>query len=201
MTDARHFAPATARNREPIFEVLSRLLPPSGTVLEIASGSGEHAAWFAPRLPHLVWQPSDADSRALASIAAWAEDVGAANLRAPLHLDAAVPPWPVAEPVAAIFNANMIHISAWATALGLLAEAGRLLAIGGKLILYGPFKVDGQHTAPSNEAFDQSLRERNPAWGVRDRTVVAEAAARHGLLLDEIVAMPANNQILVFVRG
>jgi SAM-dependent methyltransferase len=201
--DLRRFAPATERNRQPIFDVLRRVLPATGTVLEIASGTGEHAAFMAPRLPDLLWQPTDPDPDALASIDAWRRHTGAPNLRPPLALDAASPPWPLPAGLspAALFNANMIHIAPWAAALGLFAEAGRLLAPGAPLVLYGPFCVGGAHTAPSNAAFDESLRARDPAWGVRDRLVVAETAARHGLLLDEIVEMPANNLILVFRRA
>ena len=196
--DLRRFAPATGRNREPILAVLRRVLPAEGTVLEIASGTGEHAAFFAPHFPHLAWQPTDLDPDALTSIDAWREFTGAANVRAARHLDASLPPWPVDDPPAAMFNANMIHIAPWTAALGLLNEAGRLLAPGAPLVLYGPFMNGGRPTAPSNAAFDASLRHRDPAWGVRDRETVVEIAARNGLVLSEAVDLPANNQILIF---
>lgn len=199
--DARRYAPATSRNREPILAVLTRVLPRRGTVLEVASGTGEHAAWFASRLPELVWQPSDLDPQALQSIEAWRAAEGAPNLRSPILLDAATPPWPVEEPPAAIFSANMIHISPWAATLGLLAEAGRVLLSGGQLVLYGPFMVEGRHTAPSNEDFDRSLRDRDPRWGVRDREVIVALALEHGLELRECVSMPANNLTLIFARS
>ncbi len=209
MTDARQFSPSTARNREAILEVLCRVLPSTGTVLEIASGTGEHAAFFAPRLPHLFWQPSDIDSAALASIEAWRTCVDAPNLRPVVMVDAAAQPWSVGEAAAggaidrpdAMFSANMVHIAPWVAAQGLLAEAGRLLAPGAPLVLYGPFKVSGRHTAPSNEAFDASLRARNTAWGVRDREALATEAALRGLALEETVQMPANNLILVFRKA
>lgn len=199
MTDARRFAPATARNREPILAVLRRVLPASGTVLEIASGTGEHAAHFAPHFPALTWQPSDADADNLASIAAWAAASGAANIRPPILLDVTAPDWGV-EGVAAILAVNMIHIAPWAAAEALMAGAGRRLPPGAPLYLYGPYKRGGQHTAPSNAAFDADLRRRDPAWGVRDLDDVARLAERSGLDLAEVVAMPANNLSVIFRR-
>jgi hypothetical protein len=199
MTDARRFAPATARNREPILAVLRRVLPASGTVLEIASGTGEHAAHFAPYFPALTWQPSDADADNLASIAAWAAASGAANIRPPILLDVTAPDWGV-EGVAAILAVNMIHIAPWAAAEALMAGAGRRLPPGAPLYLYGPYKRGGQHTAPSNEAFDADLRRRDPAWGVRDLDDVVRLAAKNGLDLAEVVAMPANNLSVIFRR-
>jgi SAM-dependent methyltransferase len=201
--DPRRHAPATARNREPILAVLARVLPRAGWVLEIASGTGEHAAWLAPRLAPLVWQPSDGDADALAGIAAHAAETRADNIRPALHLDAREPDWParfMADPPAAIVNINMIHIAPWATAEGLFAGAGRLLSAGGVLYLYGPFKLGGRHTAPSNQAFDASLRAQNPAWGVRDLDEVTALAVTHGLVFDERIEMPANNQSVVFRR-
>lgn len=195
--DSRRHAPAAVRNREPILEVLSRVLPARGAVLEVASGTGEHAAFFATALPGLVWQPSEHDVEAFASIIAWTE--GLPNVRAPLRLDAAQDPWPVTT-VDAVFNANMIHIAPWEACLGLLRGAGRHLGPGGVLVLYGPYTLAGRHTAPSNAAFDDDLRRRDPSWGVRDLDAVAEAAQARGLVLRERVAMPANNQTLVFVR-
>ncbi len=190
-------APAVARNREPILAVLRRVLPTQGTVLEIASGSGEHAVHFAAGLPYLTWQPADVDPDALRSIAAYRAAARLPNLLPPLALDAAAPDWPVTR-ADAVVSINMIHIAPWSAAQGLMAGAERILAAGDVLYLYGPFKEDGQHTAPSNTAFDLSLRERNPQWGVRDVGDVCELAQQHGLALVERVAMPANNLSLVF---
>jgi SAM-dependent methyltransferase len=190
-------SPSTARNREPILAVLRRVLPARGTVLEIASGTGEHAVHCAAALPGLSWQPTDREAEALASIAAHRAEAGLPNLLAPLALDVTAPLWPVRR-ADAIVAINMIHIAPWRAAEGLMDGAGRVLAPGGVLYLYGPFMEDGRHTAPSNAAFDESLKARDPAWGVRDVAVVAELAARHGLGLDERVAMPANNLSLVF---
>lgn len=192
-------APAAARNRDPILAVLRRVLPATGTVLEIASGTGEHAVHFAAALPGLVWQPSDPSEEARASVAAWSAAATLPNLRPPLDVDAAAPVWPVAS-ADAIVSINMIHIAPWQACLGLMAGAGRLLPPGGPLVLYGPFNVDGRFTAPSNAAFDASLRARDPAWGIRDVADVAAAAEAHGLSLDERVEMPANNTMLVFRR-
>lgn len=197
VADARLRAPATGRNRDPILAVLRRVLPPSGLVLEVASGTGEHAAHFALHLPDLIWQPSDADPRSLASIAAWAAASGAANLRPPLTLDATVEKWPLGQ-ADAMVCINMIHIAPWEACLGLLAGAKRLLGPGAPLVLYGPYMREGLHTAPSNDAFDRSLRAQNPAWGVRDADAVVAAAS--GFRLDEIVEMPANNLTLVLRR-
>jgi SAM-dependent methyltransferase len=198
--DARLYAPAAARNREPILAVLQRVLPTRGLVLEVASGSGEHAALLAAALPHLVWQPSDADPRARDSIAAFGAASGLANLRAPLALDAAASRWPVTS-AAAVVCINMIHIAPWFACEGLMAGAGRILGTGGVLYLYGPFREDGRHTAPSNAAFDADLRARDPSWGVRDLGDVAALAARHGLGHVETVAMPANNRSVVFRKA
>jgi len=198
--DRRRHAPATHRNRDAILAVLRRVLPARGTVLEIAAGTGEHAVFFAAALPSLAWQPTDADAEAVESIAAWREAEGPPNLRAPLQLDVSSRDWPV-ETVDAVFNANMIHIAPWSACLGLLAGAGRHLTHGGVLVLYGPYRIGGSHTAPSNAAFDLDLRARNPAWGVRDLEEVAEVAASEGLHLEETVPMPANNQVLVLRRS
>jgi cyclopropane fatty-acyl-phospholipid synthase-like methyltransferase len=192
-------SPAVARNRDPILAVLRRVLPAQGTVLEIASGTGEHAAYFAAALPHLTWQPTDLDADARASVAAHRAAAQLPNLKTPLALDARAPSWPVAR-ADALVSINMIHVAPWAAAEGLMAGAGRLLATGDVLYLYGPFKENGQHTAPSNAAFDASLRARDPQWGVRDVGDVAALAERNGLKLVERVAMPANNQSLVFQR-
>jgi SAM-dependent methyltransferase len=196
-------APATARNREPILAVLARVLPKDGLVLEIGSGTGEHAAWLAPRLAPLAWQPSDIEADLIASIAAHAADSGAPNLRPPLRLDMTDPAWPdaFAAPPSAIVSINMLHIAPWRAAEGLIAGAGRLLRAGGVLYLYGPFSIGGRHTAPSNAAFDASLRRQDPEWGVRDLDEIAALARRNALDLEERVAMPANNLSLVFRRG
>jgi len=193
----RRDAPATQRNREPILAILARWLTSPARVLEIASGTGQHAVHFAGRLPNLAWQPSDADPAALPSIQAWIDAEGGPNLAAPLELDVRSQSWPV-DSVDAIFNANMIHIAPWEVAEGLFAGAGRVLGTDGLLFLYGPFKVGGAHTAPSNAAFDEGLRSRDPTWGIRDREAVETLAETSGLVLVEINEMPANNQLLVF---
>jgi SAM-dependent methyltransferase len=192
-------SPAVTRNRDPILAVLRRVLPDRGTVLEIASGTGEHAAYFAARLPDLIWQPSDVDPDALASIEAHGEAANSPNLRAPVTLDVTAPAWPVTQ-ADAVISMNMIHISPWAAAQGLMAGAARLLADGAPLYLYGPFKENGEHTAPSNAAFDASLKARDPRWGVRDTGDVRALADSHGFDFIERVAMPANNLSLVFRR-
>ena len=192
-------SPAALRNRGPILDVLRRVLPARGMVLEIGSGSGEHAVHFAAGLPHLTWQPTDLDHEALASIAAHRRAAGLPNLLPPIELDAAVPSWPIAH-ANAIVSINMIHIAPWSAAEGLVAGAGRMLAPGAVLFLYGPFKEDDRHTAPSNAAFDASLRASNKEWGVRDLGEVAALASRHGLDFAERVAMPANNLSVVFRR-
>jgi hypothetical protein len=175
------------------------VLPPAGIVLEIASGTGEHAVFFGRRLPHLTWQPTDLDAAARASIVAWAAEAGVANVEAPLALDASQPNWPI-DRADAVIAVNMVHISPWVATVGLLIGAARVLPAGAPLVLYGPYKRDGQHTAPSNEAFDQNLRRQNPAWGVRDLETVVETADAAGLTLAEIAPMPANNLGLVFRR-
>lgn len=195
---ARRHAPATARNREPILNVLSGALPRSGLVLEIASGSGEHIIEFARAFPGLAWQPSDSDPAALRSISAWSAEDGPGNIAPPLWLDAALPEeWPVAA-ADAILCINMVHISPWQATLGLLRGAGRLLGRGGLLYLYGPFLRDGRPTAPSNEAFDRTLRERNENWGLRSVESLEAAALQEGMVLDQLVEMPANNLSLIF---
>lgn len=196
---ARLHAPAAERNRGPILEVLRRVLPPRGSVLEIASGAGQHVAFFAASLPGLRWQPSERDPSTFPSIRAWVEHEGATNVEPPIVLDVCMDPWPVST-FDAIFSANLLHIAPWEACLGLVRGAGRHLVPGGLLLLYGPFKIGGRHTAPSNEAFDRDLRSRDPAWGVRDVDQVSAAAAPHGLVLEEPVPMPANNQTLVYRR-
>jgi len=197
-------APAAERNQGPIGDVLVRVLPARGTVLEIASGSGLHAVAFARRLPGVTWQPSDVSAEARASVAAYADEAALANLRPPIAVDATSPAWTgegAAGEVDAIVCINMIHIAPWEAALGLFAGAGRRLPDGGVLVLYGPYRFAGEFTAPSNAAFDQSLRDRDPRWGVRDVTDLEAAAGAHGLVLAETVAMPANNHVLVFRRA
>jgi SAM-dependent methyltransferase len=195
----KRFAPATERNRGPIRDVLTRVLPEAGTVLEIASGSGEHAVAFAQAFPALTWQPSDPDPAALASIAAWSAEVAVPNLAAPIELDV-TKPWPALAP-AAIVCINMVHISPWEATLALFEHAGRLLAPGALLYLYGPYRFAGEFTAESNAEFDRSLRGRDPRWGVRDVDDLVAAARGSGLGLVETVAMPANNHSLIFRRS
>ena len=190
---------APERNKQAILEVLRRVLPAGGTMLEVASGSGQHAAFFAAELPGWIWQPSDIDADNLASIAAWCAEAALPNLRAPIRLDVGDPVWNVGR-VDAIYCANMIHIAPWQCCIDLIAGAGRQLECGGRLVVYGPFRINGEHTSESNAAFDQSLRERDPRWGVRDVDAVTELAVRAGLRFAERTAMPANNQTLVFQR-
>ena len=198
--DPRLVSPSTARNRGPILAVLRRVLPRRGLVLEIASGTGEHAAHIAAALPHLDWQPTEQDATMFASIVAHAVDVPAGNILPPLPLDVAAPDWPLAH-ADAIVCINMIHIAPWRASEGLMTGAARVLAPGGVLYLYGPFKLDGRHSADSNAAFDASLKARNPDWGVRDLGDVTALAARHGLALAETVPMPANNLSVVLRKG
>jgi hypothetical protein len=197
--DARRSAPATQRNREPILAVLARVLPSAGLVLEVASGTGEHACFFASKLVGLEWQPSDPDDGNRASIAAWRDEAALPNLRAPLALDATAERWPV-ERADALININMIHIAPWAACEGLVRGAARVLSPGAPLVLYGPFRRGGRHTAPSNDAFDRGLRAQNATWGVRDLDEVTRAAAAQGLALDEFVEMPSNNLTVIFRR-
>lgn len=197
--DQRLSSPSALRNRGPISEVLRTVLPESGTVLEIASGSGEHITHFAALLPALSWQPSDPSAEARASILQWSEAEGVANVLPPLDLDAAGETWPV-DRADAMIAINMVHISPWQATLGLLKGAGRLLPAGGALFLYGPYRRQGQPFAQSNEAFDASLRARNPAWGIRLLEDVAGAAGQSGLVMTATVEMPANNLSVVFRR-
>lgn len=200
MIGDRRSAPAALRNREPISLVLEDWLPKRGLVLEVASGTGEHAAFFAERFPTLDWQPSDVDAQALASIRAWRDEAGLANLRDPIVLDSAAPDWPI-ERADALLNINMVHISPWRSALGLLDGAAGLLGGGAPLILYGPWLTDEIDTAPSNLAFDGDLRRRNPQWGLRQVEDFAAAARSRGLELLEQRPMPANNLMLLFRKG
>ncbi|HEY8002982.1 MAG TPA: DUF938 domain-containing protein [Phenylobacterium sp.] len=205
MTDApppgSRTSPSTARNRQPILEALRPRLPPDARVLEVASGAGEHAIFLAGALPGLRWQPTDRDAEALASIAAWRAAAALANLAAPLRLDAAdLATWPPG-PFDAVVCINMVHISPWAATEGLMAGAARVLAPGGRLFLYGPFLEAEVVTAPSNLAFDESLKARDPAWGLRDLAEVRALAASAGLGFLERIAMPANNLVVVFEKG
>jgi cyclopropane fatty-acyl-phospholipid synthase-like methyltransferase len=197
MSDARLYAAAALRNREPILALLRGCLPATGTVLEIASGTGEHVVHFARHLPDLTFQPTDPDENARRSIGGWIAESGLGNVRPPMAFDAAATPWPIAS-VDAIICINMIHISPWQATLGLLAGAAAALPAGGPLYLYGPYRRRGIATAPSNEAFDDSLRSRDPAWGLRLLEEVVAQANDRGLALDRVVEMPANNLSVVF---
>jgi hypothetical protein len=194
--DLRRHAPATGRNRDAILAVLRDALPSSGLVLEVASGSGEHNVYFADAFADLIWQPSDPDPAALASIAAWRADANLPNLRPPILLDASAD-WPIAQ-ADAILCINMVHISPWAATLGLMKGAGALLPPGGLLYLYGPYLRDGVDTAPSNVSFDASLKARDPHWGLRRLEDVVAAAEAQGLVFERLIEMPANNLSLLF---
>jgi len=202
MTDARMSSPSSARNTEPILAVLKAHMPAAGPVLEVACGSGEHALAFSRALTGLAWTPSDPDPAAIASAAAWREAEGPANLATPLRLDVTdETTWPTG-PFKAIYCANMIHISPWAATEGLMRLAGQvLLDPGGLLVLYGPYLENDVVTAPSNLAFDDSLRGRDPAWGIRDRDAVVAAARENGLAPTLRYPMPANNLMLLFRRA
>lgn len=203
--DARQHAPATHRNRDPILTVLKRVLPPSGTVLEVASGTGEHGAYFAPQLSPRCWLPTDLSLTACASIAAWRDHLQPQGLCPPLPLDVTAHHWPVEEqpvdpPITAIVAINMIHIAPWQATLGLLTGAGRILPPGGILYVYGPFHRRGFPTAPSNQAFDADLRAQDPDWGLRELERLVEAAAACDLHLMEVAEMPANNLSVIWGR-
>lgn len=206
MSDLRQFAPATQRNREAIAAILQQYLPSQGSILEIASGTGEHAQFFAPLFAPRWWIPSDPDPQCRASITAWQAHQPFENLQPPLDLDVTQCPWaieqqPLLEPITAIVAINMIHISPWAATLALLDGATRILPPNGVLYLYGPYHQATVPTAPSNEAFDQSLKARNPAWGLRQLETVTAAAQERGLIQRAVVSMPANNLSVVFVKG
>ena len=196
---AKGFAPAAERNRQPILDVLRRVLPPRGLVLEVASGTGQHAIFFSEHLRDLRWQPTDASPEALQSIGAWAAEATPPNLLPPIELDVLSPDWPVRE-ADALLCINMIHISPWETTEALFQGATKVLAAGSPLVTYGPYRLHGEHTAQSNEAFDQSLRSRNARWGVRDVDDLVELGAQTGFSLQERVGMPANNMTLVWTR-
>ena len=204
MASEKRSSPSALRNRGPILEVLARVLPSSAKrplrVLELASGSGEHAVWFARALPDVAWQPTDLDPAARASVDAWVTEEALSNVAPALALDATASTWPVEE-TDAVICINMIHISPWAACEGLMRGAARVLSAGGVLFLYGPFAVHGSHTAPSNAAFDADLRGRNAEWGVRNLDEVIALAAQQGLAHAETVAMPANNLSVVLRRA
>lgn len=198
--DQRRFAPAAARNREPILAVLKRNLPSEGLVLEIASGTGEHATFFAQSCdPHLVFQPTDPDPMARNSINAWTATLGLTNVRPAIALDATSENWPITS-ADAVININMVHISPWAATEGLVRGAARILPAGGVMYLYGPYRMGGRHTSPSNEAFDANLRSRNAEWGVRDVEALADLAMASGFGAPVIEQMPANNLSVLFRR-
>ncbi|NJK41841.1 MAG: DUF938 domain-containing protein [Acaryochloridaceae cyanobacterium SU_2_1] len=212
-SDLRQSASAVQRNRQPILEVLQRFLLEPGWVVEIASGTGEHGVYMAQHLPHCFWLPSDRDNRQLASIRAWQGHAGLSNLYPPLPLDAQQAEWPIdfaqaiaatefsRLPVLAVVSINMIHISPWAATLGLMAGAAQLLPAGGLLYLYGPFKQQGIHTAPSNAAFDDFLHCQNSEWGVRDLDQVVDIASGQGLSLHQVIEMPSNNLSVILRNG
>lgn len=193
-------APAADRNKDTILLVLRPLLPMSGLVLEIASGTGQHVAHFASALPNLIWQPSDPDPEMRASIREWISRTGSTNIRHPLAIDVREEPWPV-EAADALVCINMVHISPWPATLGLMRGAARILDRSGLIFLYGPYRRMGQHTAQTNEAFDAQLRAWNTAWGVRDLEAVEEAARLHEVRLEKVIDMPANNLALVLRRS
>lgn len=202
------FSPAADTNKQPILDVLCQVLPKQGHALEIASGTGQHVAWFARHLPHWIWQPSDANPAALASIGAYIAAESLTNVLAPCVLDVSAPRWFPDPGMAdealrfdAIYCANMLHISPWESAVGLMAGSARHLGASGLLITYGPYFEDDVPTAPSNLNFDQSLRARNPAWGVRRREALEALAQQHGLQLRARYAMLVNNLTLVWARA
>ena len=202
---SKRYAPATERNRAPLLAVLQSQLPAAGIVLEIAAGSGQHAAYFAPRLAPRLWLPTDMGAANLASINEWCAEVDSEWLLPTQHLDVLDTVWPVEqqalpEGVSAIVNINMLHIAPWACCHGLFSGAKRIFGDEGVVLLYGPFKQNGQHTAASNEAFDANLRGENASWGIRDQEAVKEVALEAGFECVETIAMPANNQVLVFHR-
>jgi SAM-dependent methyltransferase len=193
-------APAAERNKGPILEVLRRVLPECGLALEIASGTGQHVVHFARALPDLAWQPTERDPAMQASIAAWVGREGLANIRLPLALEVASHPWPI-EGADAVLCINMIHIAPWSATTELMAGAARVLPRNGVLVLYGPYRRFGRHTADSNAAFDADLRATDPEWGVRDLESVVEVALHHGLEAGEVVPMPANNHVVVLRKA
>jgi hypothetical protein len=199
MSDAAELPvwPAAERNKQPILDVLRRVLPASGIVLELAAATGQHVEHFARALPNLIWQPSDFDTEHLATLQERVRRAKLANLLPPLRIDVTEADWPITQ-VTAIYNANMIHISPWSVTLGLFSGAGRLLSPGAVLVTYGPYSVDGQHISDSNRTFDESLKSRNASWGVRDIGEVSAVAGEYGFSLEQRVQMPANNFTLIW---
>lgn len=200
--DARQYADATQRNREPILQVLKSIISPKSTILEIASGTGEHAVFFAKHFRSCCWIPSDPNPTARASISAWKNHFRIDNLVAPLALDVVQPSWnnSVANSkIDLIVNINMIHISPWSACVGLIAGVRQILSPGGMLYFYGPYKRNGKHTAESNHQFDIALRRRNPQWGIRDLEAVVDLATAANLQLQQVIEMPANNLSVIFV--
>ena len=201
----KRYAPATERNREAILAVLHSHLPDQGAVLEIASGTGQHAVFFAQRLTPRYWLPTDMDATNLASIADWRQEADVANLLPPRRLDVRDPTWRIDSdlpaPITAIVNINMLHISPWSCCQALFAGATEILDHGAVVMLYGPYKRDGLHTAASNAAFDDQLRSQDPEWGVRDLEAVVDVAAEQGFACQKVYEMPANNLSVLFERG
>lgn len=203
MENLKQYAPATQRNKEYILEVLLRFLPPSGNILEIASGTGEHSIFFAPKFSPRQWLPSDPNPTARNSIEAWKQESSIDNIQSPLNINAASLSWGIGKQklnITAIVNINMIHISPWSACLGLMEGAKRILPSGGILYLYGPYKQEGKHTAPSNESFDRSLQSQNTEWGVRNLEDVIKAAQDQELIFQEKIEMPANNLSVIFEK-
>lgn len=198
--DGRVVLASATRSREPILRVLRRVFPPVGLALELASGTGQHAWYFAKHMPRLTWQPSDLDEQNFASILAWRDHDPADNVLEPVRIDVLEADWPV-EQVDAMFCSNLLHDAPWEATQGLMRGAGQYLGAAGVLVTYGAYRIGGQHVSASNEAFDEGLRARNPAWGVRDIEAVKGRAEAAGLRLAELVAMPNNNFCAVFRRG
>jgi SAM-dependent methyltransferase len=197
---ARYIHPSPERNKGPILEILKEILPASGLVLEVGAGSGQHTAHFAAHFSHLEWQATEPDADLRTSIAAWIDYAGIANARDPLDLDCRQSDWPV-DQAAAVISSNMIHISPWASCLGLISGAGRILGEGGVLYFYGPFSEGGVHTSPGNADFDASLKSRDPELGIRDVDDVTALARSHGLEFERRVTMPSNNLSLIYRKS
>lgn len=199
--DLRQYSPATQRNRQPILDILKKIIPLSGNILEIASGTGEHAVFFAPHFYPRKWISSDVNSQNIESIKSWKNICAIDNLEFPLILDVTKDDWGIREnlkPITSIVNSNMIHISSWETCIGLMRGAKKILPSGGILYLYGPFKINNQHTSVSNQQFDQSLKRQNPQWGIRNLDDVILVAKENGLIFQEMIKMPANNMSIIF---
>jgi hypothetical protein len=201
--DLRQYAPATQRNRQPILDILKQILPSTGNILEIASGTGEHAVFFAPYFYPRKWIPSDVNNESIESIKSWQKYCVTNNMQSPLWLDVTAENWVFPEdlkPITSVININIIHISPWQSCIGLMRGSQKILSSGSILYLYGPFKINNQHTAPSNEQFDQYLKIQNPQWGVRNLDDVILLANQYKLKFKEIIPMPANNFSVIFER-